>query len=554
MYTAFALTMTIIAAITVICAIYFNKQSNSNSEMPKFWNWMSELLDKYWWIVLGLTFLVYLVTRIYRLDSVPLGIHVDELSAALDAKCIRDHGTDRFGVRYPFYFINNGGGQNALFTYALSLIIRVFPCTITTMRSFAVFCGAVCLFATFGICYELTGSKKWALIGPILVTIQPVYIMSERWALESYLFLPFATYFMYFAIRAVKYEKVRDFIITGILMGFTLYTYAVSFIVLPIMIILTGIYMIIIGKFKWKNVLALAIPLFLFAVPLIIFNLVDLRVIPEIHTQVFDIVPLDEQRESELALANIPNNFIFFKNLFFGGEALTYNVLPEFGTIYSFLLIFLAFGLVYAIKDLVDSLREKRFSPYALILFFNIGALIFTMIVRGPNINRVNELFLPFTVYIFLGIYKILKNRPACLTIIGMCAAASFAFFMYFYLFMMNDVYGHHELFATGYPMRAVPFCQENYIHDDGKIYVMIEDEAFYKGAMMYYVAGQPDEVYNPDRLWYGNVCWKFPEEFDENENAVYIIGDNWSHISGYLISIGFNQDYRYPGYVILYK
>lgn len=553
MYREFALIMTIIAAITVIVAILNNNKQKCN-ELSKMWQFVSNCLDKYWWIVLGLTFIAYLITRIYRLDSVPLGIHVDELSAALDAKCIRDHGTDRFGVRYPFYFINNGGGQNALFTYALSVIIRVFPCTIATMRSFAVFCGAVCLFATFGICYELTDSKKWALIGPILVTIQPVYIMSERWALESYLFLPFATYFMFFAIRAVKYEEIKDFVITGILMGVTLYTYAVSFIVLPIMIILTGIYMIILKRFKWKQVLALAIPLFLLAIPLIIFNLVDLRIISEIHTSIFDIVPLDEQRESELAISNIPQNLLFFKDLFFGGEELTYNVLPEFGTVYSFSIIFLLIGLYYSIREFTDSFKTNQFTPIALIIFFNIGALVFTMIVRGPNINRVNELFLPFTIYIFLGLYKVLKNRPICITIVGTCAAISFISFMCFYIFQMNDVYGIHPLFATGYPMRAVPFCQENYVHDDGKIYVMIEDEAFYKSAMMYYVAGKSDEVYDHDRLWYDNVCWAFPEEFDENENAVYIIGENWNHITGYLISIGFNQDYRYPGYTILYR
>ena len=253
-YVLFALTMTIIAAIVAIPALYRLRKSTAgggttiikdDKEMPgRFFGFVSTLLDKYWFVILFLTFVVYLVTRLYKLDYLPMGIHVDELSVALDSKCIRDWGTDRFGVHHPAYFINNGGGQNALYTYVMSIIIRFLPCTVKTLRLFAVFCGAICLFAMFGICYEITESKKWALIGPILVTILPIFIMSERWALESYLLLPFSTYFMYFAIRAIKYEKIRDFIITGILMGLTLYTYAVSFIVLPVMLVLTAAYLV----------------------------------------------------------------------------------------------------------------------------------------------------------------------------------------------------------------------------------------------------------------------------------------------------------------------
>ena len=561
-YTAFAIGMTVIVLIALGLALYKNEKESTGSKLKRFWNFISNLLDKYWWVCFIIIFAVFLFSRFYKLGFVPFGIHVDELSIACDGKSLRDFGTDRYGIRHPFYLVNNGGGQNALYTYAMSIMLRFMPDTIFTLRSFAVFCGALCLFAMFGICYELSESKKWALIGPILVTILPVFVMSERWALESYLLLPFSTYFMYFAIRAVKYEKQRDWIITGVLMGLSLYTYAVTFIMLPVMLVLIGVYLIIIKKFKWKQVLSLGIPLFIFAIPLIIFNLVNLGFIPEFSTSFCDFKRLPYAREQELGLQNVVDNLVYFKDLFFGGEELTYNVFPEFGTIYAFLLVFMIIGLVYFVIDFARSFKEKRISVPGLFICLNVGGLIFTMLLYAPNINRTNELFLPIAVYIFWGIYKSLHDRPLALTVTGVCGAASFAFFMYFYLFMSTDVYGLQVLFSNTGSMMGVDFAEEYYLQDGGKIYVMIEDEAHYKGEMMYYVGAEPGQHYvnesTGDDAWkdaqYGNVIIGFPAEFDENENAVYVIGDNWNHITSYMISVGFNADRRYPGYTILYK
>jgi hypothetical protein len=51
-----------------------------------------------------------------------------------------------------------------------------------------------------------------------------------------------------------------------------------------------------------------------------------------------------------------------------------------------------------------------------------------------------------------------------------------------------------------------------------------------------------------------GNIAFNFPEEFDENEDAVYILGTDWNHIVSYLTSIGYNTDTSFEGYTIVYK
>ena len=94
-----------------------------------------------------------------------------------------------------------------------------------------------------------------------------------------------------------------------------------------------------------------------------------------------------------------------------------------------------------------------------------------------------------------------------------------------------------------------------NYMKDDNThIYVQFENEAIEPCQQAFYFAGVPGDVYSDDISTYGRVTAKLPEEIDVSENAVYIIGDQWPHITSYLISQGFIADQTLPGSSILFK
>ncbi|MBQ7563123.1 MAG: glycosyltransferase family 39 protein [Lachnospiraceae bacterium] len=526
-----------------------------STESVKIMFRLGQWITRYYLVILLLIFAVFLFTRIFKLDSFPNGFHVDELSMAVDAKSIRDNGTDRSGIRYPVYFQNYGGGQNALYTYVEAVLLNFLPSTIFSFRIQAVFWGALCFFAMFGICYEITGSYGWALLGPLLVTTMPVYLMSERWGLEAYLFLPFSSFVMYFAIRAVKYERDRDWIMTGLVMGFSLYTYAVSYIVFPIFLLLTGIYLIRVRKLSVKRVLLLGIPLGLLAFPLVLFQLVNFKIIPGFSTLISDFFPLPIPREQEVSLSNICINLSFFRELFLGGEELTYNSFKEFGTIYLFLLPFVLAGFVICIKDLVRSLRERSFTVSALLLFYWFGATVFMLLVTKPNVNRVNELFMPFLLFIAIAVYRLFASRPFYLIWLFLWNSASFAFFLYFYFFLQNAVYGYHPLYTSASPGKAILKSEEQYLTDENThIYIQFADGAISSYQQTYYFAGEKGEVYSDEEPSYGRATAKLPDELNVEENAVYIIHDDWPHIVSYLISEGFEADQTLPEYSILYR
>ena len=514
-----------------------------------------DFVRNHYMIFLMLMFAVFVFTRMFKLELFPSGIHIDELSSVVDAKSIMDHGADRFGVRYPVYLQNFGGGQNVLFCYVQALLFHFLPFTIGAFRFQAVMWGALCFFATFGICYEVTEDKAFALAGPFLVTTLPLYIMSERWGLESYLLLPFCTFTMYFGIRAVKYGKSRDWVLTGVIMGVSLYTYAISYIVWPIFLLLAGVYLIYLRKIGIKEILLAGIPLAILALPLILFQMVNLGIIPEFSTAISDFRRLPERRETEIGLTHVFHNLKYYPKMFFEQDDMSYNSSAEFGPVYWFLIPLIVAGLVICVIDLIRSIRKREISSAALITIFWIASTIGMLVIVAPNINKVNEVFLPFTVFIVIAIQRLFKKDMIFGGWMIVFNCVSFVLFLYFYFFIRNTVYGIDDLFTSSSPARAIRICENYYLKDDDThIYALIADEAVEPYMQVYFFAGEEGEVYSDDQPTYGRVSAYFPENFDINENAVYIIGDNWPHITSYLISVGFSQDQSLPGYSILYR
>lgn len=553
MYTAFALTGLVITIIVATASIIRNIRGITRP--VRILSGIGEFIDKHYMIVLLLILAAYFVSRILKIESFPNGIHVDELSMAADAKSLMLNGHDRSGLSYPPYLPNYGGGQNALYTYIQAFILRFLPASIFAFRIQAVFWGAMCLLASYGICFELTENHALALSGPILVTTLPVYVMSERWGLESYLLLPFCTIVMYFIIKAVKTQRVLYWFLSGLFMGASLYTYAVSYVIWPVFLVPVMIYLLYIRQLHIKQSVMFVIPLAVVSMPLILFQLVNFRILAPFKLWISDYVPLPIAREQELGFSFVLENFRFYKELFLGGEPLTYNSFEEFGTIYLFLLPFVIAGFIICIIRTVTSVKEKSFSIHVPVLIFWFAATVCMHIVKAPNVNRVNALFLPFTVFIVVAVTELLSNNALALTWLTVWLGLSFVFFMYFYFFMQNSTYGYHDLFTNASAMKAIERSEKYYRKDsDTHIYVQFEDEATAPTQQVFYMAAGPGDVYSDEETTYGNVTAQLPEEIDVGENAVYIIGNKWPHITAYLISEGFLADQTLPGYSILFR
>ena len=190
---------------------------------------------------------------LYKLGDIPKGIHVDEAGSYYDALCLVRYGVDRFLYHNPVYFINYGGGMNALYTYLATISFRLFGNSIWSFRLVAVFVS----FISY-ICYykmvRIYKSRTFSIFVLLFLTILPVYIMKSRWGLESYLLNPMIIISLYFYFIAIEKKKNIWFLVCGILFGISLYTYAISYLIIPLFLVISVIYLIMKKEINISNV------------------------------------------------------------------------------------------------------------------------------------------------------------------------------------------------------------------------------------------------------------------------------------------------------------
>ena len=173
------------------------------------------------------------------------------------------------------YFTNFGGGQNALYTYLTAILIRICSTyNSVIIRLPALILSIIEVIICYKLAREFTG-KKTSLLFMLMITLAPWHIMKSRWGLESYLLSPLFAFSIYALVKAVKKKSLFIYFIAGALFGLTLYTYALSYIVVPVFLLLMLIYLIKNKQIKISQIIVFAIPLAILAMPLVMLLLVQ---------------------------------------------------------------------------------------------------------------------------------------------------------------------------------------------------------------------------------------------------------------------------------------
>lgn len=525
--------------------------------LQKNCKWTQKLVDftdKYFLVLLGMTFVAFLLTRLFRLGIVPGGAHLDEMGAAYDAQCIANYGVDRYREWFPVYFKNFGGGQNALYTYLAAFVVKIAGFSMTKFRLVAVICSIPVFWASYDIGKRMY--QKWTgLLAAILVTILPVYLMSERWGLESYLLLSFLSISMCFYYRAVTLQKTRDYLLSGLFFGITLYTYAVSYIIIPLFLIFSTLYLIRVKKFDFKKTVALAAPLILLATPLILFQFINMRMLPEIRTPFFSIYRMANYRGGEISFSNIKNNFGAMWQILHYDPTLLYNGLPEFGTVYEMTIPLAFFGLCICIKKTVQSLRKRSFCMEAFVLILFVFAFLAMMIIVAPNVNKANGMFFCILFFAVTALYQIGTCNREILILPLLLYFMTFLSFSNFYYREYNTAYTDYQWFEPTGPGESIAYVRNNLDIEGKNVYVFTKECNSEELQILTFGGVSPyDYVPDAEAVVLGNYVREIPEELDLNEDCVYVIHEFLHHVSDYLAQNGYERVQLPTGYSVLYK
>ena len=474
-------------------------------------------------LALAVITVLFAVTRLWQFGVNPAGMHVDEAGMAYDAYNLAHFGTDRYQNPFPVYLINFDAGQSALYAYLAALFIKIFGFSMTAVRLPALLSGVLVYVFGYLIVKEMW-DRRTAVLTALFIAICPYFIMASRWGLDCNLLLGFFTMSVYWLMLAVKKEKTGLFIAAGISLGLTLYTYALTFLILPLFLLFTLIYLFSIRRLKLKNLFALGIPVFLLALPLMFMLAVNNGLLPEIKTGFFTIPKLLYYRGAEFSPANIPKNLKLFWTLL-THDHLDYNADPQFGTLYYISLPLVAAGAVlYMLRSWKDLKNHKEYSPRLIPLFMFFSALICALVVfDGYIINKSNAVYLMLAVFIALGIQHISKWHRALGPVMTVLYGTLFLFFgKYYYVNHAQDLrtYFYRDLTeAVRYVDDTVADQEQRRIYVDAGeeqqpyIFICLEE----KITPEEFTSSRQDSVNH-----YRNYYFELPSI--PEEDAVYII------------------------------
>ena len=502
-------------------------------------------------IILIIIMIIGIVTRIIGLGKIPIGINVDEAGTMYDAYTIANYGTDRFENTYPVYMINYGGGQSALYTYLLAILIKIFGFNLTVVRLPALIFSI--LYMIFG--FLLTKNfknKKLAILVEFLIVICPWHFMQSRWALDCNLLSSMLLMSIYILTKAFKIKSKKMYLLAGIFFGITLYTYALSYIIIPILLLIILVYMIYAKKIKISDIIVFGIPLGLFAIPLILSLLVNYGIIEEIKLPFMSILKMWVFRSGEINLSNLFHNItILFKSMF-AFDINDYNALPIFGTLYYISIPFTLFGFIDSVKHIKKHIKEKNLSLDIIMLANFLSVCICNILVES-GINRLNAIYISLIYYTAIGIMYVSENRDKIFKfIIAIYIIFYIAFLVYYF-----GVYGKENtnLSFNNDAVEVVKYIEENEKFDGKIINFRVRAIQLY----IYTLIGNetsPQEFMDTAVIQGGGV-WSYGRYVFYNntidDNMIYIV-DNDENTKNILLENGFKVEEYSENIDILYK
>lgn len=349
---------------------------------------------------------VGVLVRVWAFGAVPAGLNQDEAFSGYEAWCLLTTGADSFGHPFPVYLTAWGSGMNALQSYLAIPFIALFGLDAAAIRLPQLLCGCAALPVFYLFLRELYG-RRTALLGLALLAVCPWHIMACRWALESNLAPFFLLCGLYGLARGTR--DGRWYLLGAAAFGLSLYAYALCWLAVPLTLLpaLLWLWHSRPAALRSRWLPEAGLLLFLLALPLVLFLLVNRGLLPEVITPFFSIPRLTVLRSGELVPQGLfsPASWGRLLGLLWRqGDGLAWNSTP-FGLYYPWSLPFIAAGGVRLVR------RGGAAGPTGLLAAAVAGGVLTCLMEADVNVNRANVLHLPLLALCALGMDAVFARR-----------------------------------------------------------------------------------------------------------------------------------------------
>ena len=369
-------------------------------------------------IFLILIFLLFLVTRLYKISSIPSSVYWDEASIGYNAYSVLKTGRDEWGEFLPLHFRAFGEFKLPVYIYSVMFVELVFGLTQFAVRLPAVIYGLLSVLGLYFLTKKITSNKKIALLSSFLFSLTPWFFIFSRTGYEAVAGLAVFIFAIYFLL--LSFEKNWKLIISIFLFISAIYSYN-SFRILTPVFLIPGL--IVFGfKTKRRGVSVLLISAVLF--------ILSLLPIYKLYSKDSGLNRLQTVAATQSVIKNYFSHFSF-NFLFIKGDSNPRSQMPGSSELFLIDLPFIILGLIYIFK--------KRNLKYLGIIFALLVSFIPAAITKeSPHALRSILAAPAFAVISSLGIFSFLnffKKYQKYLLIVVVTLYLMF-FGQYFYKFM----------------------------------------------------------------------------------------------------------------------
>ena len=481
-------------------------------------------LKENWIYILLFAFIGF--THCYKLASIPSGINVDEAGIYYDSWNLLHYGMDRHQNAWPLYLENYGGGMSVLYVYTLLPLVYLFGSSLLVVRIPIVISTLLTAMYGLKIIRLRKFDNKWLEYAFLFAMgVMPIFVVMFRFALDCNLMLGVSTIFLYYFLKAVETGRKRDYFCAGILGGVLLYTYILSHLVLPVFLLVEFIFLLINKRVDWKKWFLMAVPMGIFAFPLIWIHVINLFDLEQRKLGIFTLTKLASysSRTGQLSITNMLQSIPEVLKCMFIHDADRFDTVERFTTMFALSIILALIGLFVCVRK---GLRSKTNLVTPTILFwflveFLLGCLQGTI---GLSSYKINAVFFSLLFIELEGLNQVLLwlnsriqwQKLITVLILVYYIGMGASFLKYYFFDYVADTYPIYLM--AGDMTEAVEYAES--INTEGNdTYI-----GYVHQAQMYYTVAKMPPFYEqtfPSKD-YGKIHYYLPDAIDYT--VVYIV------------------------------
>jgi Dolichyl-phosphate-mannose-protein mannosyltransferase len=197
-------------------------------------NELPQISDRTEWLLLLALFVVASFFRLYRIESQPISLWIDETLTGLNALEIIEGKAASLWQMTPLdRWRPEWVKTSNLYLYYVVLVFKLFGTGYFGLKMVSILPAIAGVLAAYFLFKEIA-NRSIAFIAAFLMAVSQWHVTISRWGWDALLMSLLQLLSYYFLARGVKNRRKGDFILSGAIMGLCLYTYVAAWLALSI--------------------------------------------------------------------------------------------------------------------------------------------------------------------------------------------------------------------------------------------------------------------------------------------------------------------------------